>query len=81
MISFRNKNYAYKVCYRIYGKHKIKIHFITFTYEDALSYKQYCEDYKQNDRDTNELILNAKWFIKPIRTYKKYMKIWRGCPF
>ena len=74
MIFSKKKNkYGYKVCYRIYGKHKIKIHFVTYTYDEAISYIQYCEDYKQNDRDTNELILNAKWFVRPIRTKKQYI--------
>ena len=78
MIFSKKKNkYGYKVCYRIYGKHKIKIHFVTYTYDEAISYIQYCEDYKQNDRDTNELILNAKWFVRPIRTKKQYIELWR----
>jgi len=65
--------YGYKVCYRKFGKHKIKIHLITNSYELALLEIQYYESHKQNS--------DRIWIIKPIKNYFEYKWLWRGCPF
>ena len=73
--------YGYKVCYKELGKHKLKIHLVTNTYDLALWEVQYFETHKQIDRQTKQVIQNPIWFIKPIKTYLEYKLLWKGCPF
>lgn len=76
----KNK-YGYKVCYKEYGKNKIKIHAITNTYDSAKWEIQYYEKHPQKDRKTNKVIRDPTWFIEPIKNYLEYKWLWRGCPF
>lgn len=73
--------YGYKVCYREYGKLKIKIHLICNSYDLALWQIQYYENYIQHDRKTKKLIKSPKWYVIPIKTFIEYKWLWRGCPF
>ena len=76
-----NNKYGYKVCYREYGKLKIKIHLICNSYELAIQQIQYYENNFQYDKQTNKLIESPKWYVIPIRTFFEYKWLWSGCPF
>ena len=73
--------YGYKVCYREYGKLKIKIHLICNSYDLALWQIQYYENHIQYDRKTKQLIKSPKWYVIPIKKFIEYKWLWRGCPF
>ena len=77
----KNNKYGYKVCYRIFGKRKYKIHLVCNTYDGAVWSVQYYETHPQLDRKTKTLIKQATWFVLPIRTYLEYRRLWKGCPF
>lgn len=79
MISSANK-YGYKVCYREFGKQKLKIHCICNNFDLALWNIQWYENHEVYDKDNN-LIKNPSWFIIPIKTFIEYKFLWRGCPF
>ena len=76
----KNK-YGYKVCYREYGKSKLKIHLICNTYRLAKWEVQYYENHQQQDRKTNKPIREPTWLIFPIKTLLEYKRLWKGCPF
>lgn len=73
--------YGYKVCYKEFGKNKLKIHLICNTYSLARWEIQYYENYQLLDRKRNKLIKNPIWYIIPIKTYYEYKKLYKGCPF
>ena len=73
--------YGYKICYREYGKTKLKIHLITNSFDLANWRVQYYENHQQLDRKTHKLIKEPTWCILPIKTYIEYKFLWRGCPF
>lgn len=77
----KNNKYGYKVCYREYGKLKLKIHLICNSYELAVWEIQYCENNPQCDRNTNKSIIKPEWYLLPIKTLFEYKWLWRGCPF
>lgn len=77
-----NKNkYGYKVCYKEFGKNKLKIHLVCNTYDGAVWNIQYYETNPQYDRKTKCLIRQPTWFVLPIKTYFEYKRLWKGCPF
>ena len=73
--------YGYKICYREYGKTKLKIHLVTNDYELAQWRMQYYETHQQYNRKTKKLINSPTWYILPVKTYLEYSILWRGCPF
>ena len=73
--------YGYKVCYREFGKLKLKIHLVCNDLQGAEWNVRYYENHKQKDRKTGNLIRDPTWFILPIKTYLEYRKLWKGCPF
>ena len=77
----KNNRYGYKVCYREYGKLKLKIHLICNSYELAVWEIQYYENNPQCDRNTNKQIIKPKWYVIPVKTFFEYKWLWRGCPF
>ena len=81
MTFFRNKSkYGYKVCYREFGKHKVKIHIICNTYDFAKWHIRWYDNHELYDRKNN-LIRNPTWYIIPIKTFIEYRYLWRSCPF
>ncbi|MEG1751955.1 MAG: hypothetical protein RR247_02710 [Clostridia bacterium] len=76
----KNK-YGYKVCYREFGKRKLKIHLICNSYDLCVWEIQYYENNPQYDRKTSKLIESPKWYLIPIKTFIEYNWLWRGCPF
>ena len=77
----KQNKYGYKVCYREYGKTKLKIHLICNNFDLAIWEVQYFENHSQHNRKTNDLIVKPKWFVIPIRTIFEYIWLWHGCPF
>lgn len=80
-MDLKNNKYGYKVCYRELGKRKLKIHLICNSFGLCAWEIQYYESTPQLDRKTNNLIVNPKWYILPVKTYLEYKLLWRGCPF
>ena len=76
-----NNKYGYKVCYREFGKSKLKIHLICNVLDGAEWYVRYYENHQQKDRLTGNLIREPTWEIIPIKTYLEYKRLWKGCPF
>ena len=76
-----DKKYGYKVCYREFGKLKLKIHLVTNSLISAEWNIQYYEQHQQKDRKTGNLIREPTWIIIPIKKYLEYKRLWRGCPF
>jgi len=77
----KNNKYGYKICYREYGKLKLKLHLICNSYELAVWEIQYYENNPQTNRKTNKQIIRPEWYILPIKTFFEYKWLWRGCPF
>ena len=80
MLDMNNK-YGYKVCYREFGKLKLKIHLVCNTYDGAVWNIQYYENHQQQDRKTNKPIREPTWFVLPVKTVLEYKRLWKGCPF
>jgi hypothetical protein len=80
MLDMNNK-YGYKVCYREFGKLKLKIHLVCNTYDSAVWSVQYYENHQQRDRKTNIPIREPTWFVLPVKTLLEYKRLWKGCPF
>lgn len=77
-----NKNrYGYKVCYKEFNRHKLRIHLVCNSYDLAIWELQYYKTNLQYDRKTNCLIQQPSWFIFPIKNYYKYKRLWKDCPF
>lgn len=76
-----NNKYGYKVCYREFGKSKLKIHLICNVLDGAEWHVRYYENHQQKDRHTGNLIREPTWEIIPIKTYLEYKRLWKGCPF
>ena len=81
MVKFMDNKYGYKVCYREYGKLRLKIHLVTNSLQLAKWEIQYYENHLQRDRKTNNLIREPTWLILPIKNYFEYRRLWKGCPF
>lgn len=76
-----NNKYGYKVCYREFGKSKLKIYLICNVLDGAEWHVRYYENHQQKDRHTGNLIREPTWEIIPIKTYLEYKRLWKGCPF
>ena len=76
-----NKDYGYKVCYKLEGNSKIKVYLVTNTLDGAIWNVRWYERDPPKDRKTKLPILNATWLVVPIKTYLEYKWRWRGCPF
>ena len=76
-----DNKYGYKVCYREFGKLKLKIHLVCNTYNSAVWSVQYYKNHPQYNRKTNKPIRDPTWHILPIKTLFEYKRLWKGCPF
>ena len=77
----KNNPYGYKVGYRESGSQLFIKHFMTYTYNQALSARRFYRKAPQRTRDTNRPIIDPFWEIKPI-TKKEYLAgIWNEPPF
>ena len=76
-----NNKYGYKVCYREFGKSKLKIYLICNVLDGAEWHVRYYENHQQKDRLTGNLIREPTWEIIPIKSYLEYKRLWKGCPF
>ena len=73
--------YGYKVGYRENGNRLFNRHFLTYTYNQALSALRFYRKYPQQKRETLRPIIDPFWEIKPI-TKKEYLAgIWDELPF
>ena len=75
------KDYGYKVCYKEFGKHKLKIHLICNTYDLAVWSIQYYEKNIQLDGKIKNIINKPTWYILPIKNYFEFRRLWKDCPF
>ena len=75
-----NDLYGYKLCYKEH-KNKLTVHIVTNSYWLANEEMKYCKKYKQYSRKDNHLLINATWYVLPVRNKKEYKKLWKGCPF
>ena len=77
----KNNPYGYKVGYCESGSRLFIKHFMTYTYNQALSARRFYRKAPQRTRDTNRPIIDPFWEIKPI-TKKEYLAgIWNESPF
>lgn len=76
-----NKEYCYKVCYKLLGKSKAKIYVVTNTYDLAIWYVRWYEREPPKDRKTQRPIVGAKWLVIPVKNFIEHRRLWRGCPF
>ena len=74
-------NYGYKVCYKEFGKQRLKIHMVCNCYDLAKWCIQYYENHQQIDKKSKKQIREPTWFILPIRSLLEYKRLWHGCPF
>lgn len=67
--------YGYKVCYKEYGKTRLKLYLVTNSFETALWHIRWCEE------KPPPKIKNPRWIISKIKTFKEYNEMWKDCPF
>lgn len=70
-----DNKYGYKVCYKEYGKTRLKIYLVTNTLDGAIWSVRW---YK---RDPPIKVNNPQWKIFEVKTLNEYEKLWKGCPF
>lgn len=70
-----DNKYGYKVCYKEYGKTRLKVYLVTNTLDGAIWNVRW---YK---RDPPPRVNNPLWEIQEVTTRKEYEKLWKGCPF
>lgn len=71
----KNCKYGYKVCYRKYGKSRLKIFCVTNSYDLAVWHVRWYE------REPPPKLEKPIWYIREVKTLKEYEKLWKGCPF
>ena len=77
----KNNPYGYKVGYRENGNRLFIRHFTAYTYKQARFFLRLYHKYPQYNHETNKLIIDPFWQIKPI-TKKEYLAgIWDEPPF
>lgn len=77
----KNNPYGYKVGYRENGNRLFIRHFTAYTYKQARFFLRLYHKYPQYNHETNKLIIDPFWQIKPI-TKKEYLAgIWDEIPF
>lgn len=75
------KEYSYKVCYKLKGKKKLKVYMVTNTYGLADWHVRWYENNPPPDKCTSKPIKDADWLIIPVRSLTEHKWRWRGCPF
>ena len=75
------KEYSYKVCYKLKGKKKLKVYMITNTYSLADWLIRWYAATPPPNKRTSKPITNVDWLIIPIRSLTEHKWRWRGCPF
>ncbi len=70
-----NNKYGYKVCYREYGKTKLKVFLVTNSFDLADWHIRWYEQKPPPELN------NPQWEIQELETLKEYEKLWKGCPF
>ncbi len=70
-----NNKYGYKVCYREYGKTKIKVFLVTNSFDLANWHIRWYE------QKPPPKLKNPQWEIQEVKTKNEYEKLWKGCPF
>lgn len=68
-------NYGYKVCYREYGKTRLKVYLVTNTFDGAVWHVRWYE------HNPPTKLTNPLWEIHKVTTLKEYERLWKGCPF
>lgn len=75
------RNYGYKVCYKQFGKNKLKMYLVTNTYDLATWLVRWYEQKPPKDKKTDQPIEHADWLVVPVKTFIEYKRLWRNCPF
>lgn len=70
-----NNKYGYKVCYRNFGKTKLKIFLVANSYDLAKWLIRWYE------RKPPPKLKNPEWEIQEVKTKNEYERLWKGCPF
>ncbi len=70
-----DNEYGYKVCYKEYGKTKLKLFLVTNTLDLANWHIRWYE------REPPPKLKNPQWEIQEVKTKIEYEKLWKGCPF
>ena len=76
-----NNKYGYKVCYKEFGKRKMKIYLVTNTLDSAIWNVRWYESHPMLDRKNKHLLNKPIWHIMAIKDLREYEKLWKGCPF
>ena len=70
-----DNKYGYKVCYKEYGKTKLKVFLVTNSFDLAIWHVRWYE------REPPTKLKSPQWEIQEVKTKNEYEKLWKGCPF
>ncbi len=70
-----DNKYGYKVCYKEYGKTKLKLFLVTNSLDLAIWHIRWYE------REPPPKLKHPQWEIQEVKTKTEYEKLWKGCPF
>ena len=70
-----DNKYGYKVCYKEYGKTKLKVFLVTNSIDLAIWHVRWYE------REPPTKLKSPQWEIQEVKTKNEYEKLWKGCPF
>ena len=77
----KNNPYGYKIGYRENGSLLFNRLFITRSYNQAVSMRNYYRRYIKQERDTKRPLINPFWEILPITKKEIRAGIWEEPPF
>lgn len=70
-----DNKYGYKICYKEYGKTKLKVFLVTNSLDLAIWHIRWYE------REPPPKLKNPEWEIQEVKTKYEYKKLWKDCPF
>lgn len=76
-----NKCYGYKICYYEEDKKTYARHFLTYTYDQALSAVNGYVRYPPKAREDSHILINPTWKIIPVSRKEVQDGIWKDDPF
>ena len=77
----KNNPYGYKIGYRENGSLLFNRLFITRSYNQAVSMRNFYRRYEKRERNTNRPLINPFWEILPITKKEILAGIWDEIPF
>ena len=77
----KNNPYGYKIGYRENGSRNFIRYFMTYNYKMARMCLRHYRKTPPRERETNRLLINPFWEIKPITRKEILAGIWDEIPF